>query len=114
MFNNNRQWGGNFFHFHFHELQRLTGFLEIKRNIPDLKLAIPSGMKSYQRDMINSMIGDTKIIELDIYQKSYLFKNCFVGDYQDIAEIPIGLFETLQMSGKKRNNKRNNNRKSKN
>ena len=102
LFNQNRQWGGNFFHFHFHELQRLTGFLEIKKRMPNLSLAVPSGMKSYQRDIIDSLIGETKLIELDIFHKSYLFEDCFIGDYANIAEIPINLFELLQSAGKKR------------
>ena len=31
LFNKNKQWGSNFFHFHFHELQRLLGFIELKK-----------------------------------------------------------------------------------
>ena len=104
LFNQNQQWGGNFFHFHFHELQRLLGYLELRKTNPSLKLGIPKGIKNFQRSIIDSIVGDVEKIEFDIFNKSYLFNKCYIGEYSNIAEIPVNLFNILQAVGSRKIN----------
>ena len=99
LFNQNAQWGGNFFHFHFHELQRLLGYLELRKTNPSLKLGIPKGIKNFQRSVIDSIVGDVEKVEFDIFNKSFIFNKCYVGEYSNIAEIPVNLFNILQAVG---------------
>ena len=62
IFNRGKQSGGNFFHFHFHYLQRLLGFFMISN---DVKLGIPLNMLDFQKNIIHKLIPEDKIINLE-------------------------------------------------
>ena len=68
IFNRGKQSGGNFFHFHFHYLQRLLGFMI---NDKDVKLGIPLNMLDFQKNTILRMV---RLILL----RSYIFINIII------------------------------------
>lgn len=96
IFNRGKQSGGNFFHFHFHYLQRLLGFFMINN---DVKLGIPLNMLDFQKNIIHKLIPEDKIINLDIYRYNYKITNCYVGNYIDIDTIPTFLLDKYQLLG---------------
>jgi len=95
IFNRGKQSGGNFFHFHFHYLQRLIGFFMLN----DIKLAIPLNMLDFQKNIIHKLVPEDKIIYLDIYRYNYKITNCYVGNYIDIDTIPTFLLDKYQLLG---------------
>ena len=96
IFNRGKQSGGNFFHFHFHYLQRLIGFFFLT---DEIKLGIPLNMLDFQKDMILKLVPENRIEYLDIYQYNYNIDKCYVGYYQSINNIPNYLFDKYQMMG---------------
>jgi len=105
IFNRGKQSGGNYFHFHFHYLQRLLGFLNI--NNENIKLGIPLNMLGFQKFIIHKIIPEDKIIYLDIYKYNYVIKNCYIGDYISSYDIPKSLLEIYTNIGYEYINKNN-------
>ena len=97
IFNRGKQSAGNFFHFHFHYLQRILGFFLI--NNKKLKLGIPINMTPFQKNIILRLVPEDKIIYLDIYKYNYEIKNCYVGNYINIDSIPDLLLNKYQIIG---------------
>ena len=97
IFNRGKQSAGNFFHFHFHYLQRILGFFLL--NDKNLKLGIPLNMTPFQKNIILRLIPENKIIYLDIYKYNYRIKNCYVGNYININSIPDFLLDKYQIIG---------------
>ena len=97
IFNRGKQSGGNFFHFHFHYLQRLLGFFLINDN--SVKLGLPLNMIDFQKNTILRLVPEDKIIYLDIYKYNYEITNCYVGNYLDISTIPEFLLDKYQIMG---------------
>ena len=89
-FNRGKQSGGNFFHFHFHYLQKLIGFLEL--NDENIQLGIPLNMLEFQKLLILSIVPESKIVYLDIYRYNYNITNGYIGLYQNINSLPNKLF----------------------
>ena len=98
-FNRGKQSGGNFFHFHFHYLQKLIGFLEL--NDENIQLGIPLNMLEFQKLLILSIVPESKIVYLDIYRYNYNITNGYIGLYQNINSLPNKLFDIYQNIGLK-------------
>lgn len=99
-FNRGKKSGGNFFHFHFHYMQRLIGFFFVKLSNKNIKLGIPINMLPFQKKIILSLVSESDIIYLDIYKFNYNIINCYLGKYLDVDKIPIILFNMYQNIGK--------------
>ena len=99
IFNRGKQSAGNFFHFHFHYLQKILGFFLI--NDENIKLGIPLNMTPFQKNIILKLVPEDKIIYLDIYKYNYEIKNCYVGNYINIHSIPDLLLDKYQIIGNK-------------
>lgn len=97
IFNRGKQSGGNFFHFHFHYLQKLIGYFFL--NDSEIKLGIPLNMLEFQKNIILSLVPENKIVYLDIYQYNYEISECYIGTYLNIDSIPNYLFDKYQMLG---------------
>lgn len=91
-FNRGVKSGGNFFHFHFHYLQRLVDFFNLK----DIKIGIPLNMLQFQKEIILKLIPEDKIIYLDIYRYNYNISNCYIGKYYNASNLPEILFNKYQ------------------
>jgi len=105
IFNRGKQSGGNYFHFHFHYLQRLLGFLTIHDK--NIKLGIPLNMLEFQKIIIHKIIPKERIVYLDIYKYNYEITNCYVGDYlssHDLPNILLGRFNNIGFEYIKKNN----------
>jgi len=97
IFNRGKQSGGNFFHFHFHYLQRLIGFFLL--NNDNIKLGIPLNMLNFQKNIILKLVPEDRIEYMDIYKYNYKITNCYVGNYIDISAIPTFLLDKYQLLG---------------
>jgi hypothetical protein len=99
-FDNNLQSGANFFHFHFHEMQKILGYLELLNINPDLKLYLRTGLSNFQKYLINLLVPQSNIIEIDIFSDIYSVSDVYVGCYISISEIPQELVDIYQNIGR--------------
>lgn len=97
IFNRGKQSGGNYFHFHFHYLQRLLGFFTIHDK--NIKLGIPLNMLEFQKFIIHKFIPKERIVYLDIYKYNYEITNCYIGEYLSSYDLPNILLEKFNNVG---------------
>ena len=95
IFNRGIKSGGNYFHFHFHYLQKLLPFFKLN----NIKLALPLNMLNFQKEILFKLVPKSNIEFLDIYQYNYEIINAYVGDYISPNFIPTQLLDIYQNIG---------------
>lgn len=79
----------NFFHFHFHEMQRVCGYFS--PDLPQgLKVTLTGNLSGFQAATLERAIGALNIERLDP-QKVYCIHDAYIGDYIDIDHLPTDL-----------------------
>lgn len=97
LFDIDKACGGNYFHFCFHIMQKLYGYLILKEFNPNMKIVIREDLKEFQKELILKFVSEEDIVFLDVRRNWYRIKNCYIGNYISISSLPNQLFYKYQI-----------------
>jgi capsular polysaccharide biosynthesis protein len=81
---------GNFFHFHYHEMQRICGYTS--KGPGGQKLAVADSLTAFQESTLRAIVSEDHILYLNPH-RVYCVKEATVGNYIDTECIPLQLVD---------------------
>jgi capsular polysaccharide biosynthesis protein len=96
LFDIDKACGGNYFHFCFHIMQKLCGYLILQENHPEMKIIIRDDLREFQKELILKFVKEEDIIFLNVRKNWYKVNHCYIGNYLDISSFPNFLLEKYQ------------------
>ena len=97
LFDIDKACGGNYFHFCFHIMQKLCGYLILREKNSNIKLILREDLKEFQREIILNFVNEKDIIFLDFRANWYNLTNCYIGNYINLTSLPNILFLKYQI-----------------